>query len=61
MQTFKPATLLKRDSNAGAFLWNLQNFQEDLFYRTPVMAVSVAKTDQKKQKDRYSTNIFVEK
>ena len=25
---------LKRDSNAGAFLWNFQNFYEHLFWRT---------------------------
>ena len=27
----KPASLLKRDSGTGAFLLNLQNFQEHLF------------------------------
>ena len=26
--------VLKRDSNTGAFLWNLRNFQEHLFWRT---------------------------
>ena len=31
----KPATLLKKDSGTGVFLWILQNFQEHLFYRTP--------------------------
>ena len=30
------------------------------FYRMPAVATSVAKTDQKKQKDIYSMNIFVE-
>ena len=34
MQTLGPATLLKRNSNTGAFLWNLQNFWEYLFWRT---------------------------
>ena len=29
----RPATLLKRDSNTSIFLWNLQNFQEHLFWR----------------------------
>ena len=43
--------LLQRDSNTGIFLWNFQNLQEHLFYRTPLVAASVAKTDQKKQKD----------
>ena len=28
---FRPATYLKRDSNAGAFLRNLRNFLEHLF------------------------------
>ena len=26
LQVFRPATLLKRDSNTGVFLWNLWNF-----------------------------------
>ena len=26
LQAFRPATLLKRDSNTGVFLWNLRNF-----------------------------------
>ena len=30
-----PRFYLKRDSGAGVFLWNLRNFQEYLFYRTP--------------------------
>ena len=34
------ATLLKNDSNA-----------EQLFYRTPLVAASIAKTNQKKQED----------
>ena len=32
MQTWRPATVLTRDSNTGVFLWILQNFQELLFY-----------------------------
>ena len=33
----RSATLFKRDSNRGVFLWNLQNFLEHLFfYRTPL-------------------------
>ena len=35
-------------------------FLKCLFYRVTVVAAFVAKTDQKKQKDAYSTNIFVE-
>ena len=36
LQTFRPATLLKRNSNAVAFLWILRNFKEHLFHRTPL-------------------------
>ena len=36
-----PATLLKRGSDADVFLWNLQNFQEHLFYRTAPVDASV--------------------
>ena len=32
-QNFSPATLLKRDSNTGLFLWVLRNFKEHLFWR----------------------------
>ena len=31
-----PATLLKRDSNAGLLLWNLWNFKERLFWKISV-------------------------
>ena len=31
---FRPAALLKRDWNTDAFLWNLRNFKEHLFWRT---------------------------
>ena len=34
LQTFRPATLLKRDSNTGVFLEILQKFEERHFYRT---------------------------
>ena len=34
LQAFGSGTLLKRDSNTGVFLWNLQNFYERLFWRT---------------------------
>ena len=36
-----PATLLKRDSNTGVFLWILQHFKNSLFYRTLSVAASV--------------------
>ena len=43
-QTFRPATLLKRDSNTGSFLWNLWKFFRTsfniFFYRTHPVAAS---------------------
>ena len=41
LQTLSPATLLKRDSNIGVFLSNLQNLPEHLFYCSPLVAASV--------------------
>ena len=32
----RPATLFKRDSGTDVFLWILRNFQEHLFYITPL-------------------------
>ena len=32
LQPFRPALLLKRDSNTGVFLWNLRNFYNTFFY-----------------------------
>ena len=32
LQAFRPATLLKRDSNTVVFLWNLRNFSEHLHW-----------------------------
>ena len=32
----EPATLLKRDSSTGVFLWILRSFQEHLFHRAPL-------------------------
>ena len=37
LQAFRPANLLKRDSNTGTFVWNWQDFQELFCYRTPPM------------------------
>ena len=31
---------LKRDSGTGVFLWNLQNFWEHIFSRTPLVAAT---------------------
>ena len=36
--------MLKRDSNTDVFLLVFGNFQEQPFYRTPVVAASVDKT-----------------
>ena len=42
MQTFRPATLSKRDSITGVFLWILQNLKEQLFFsRTSPVAAFV--------------------
>ena len=40
MQTFRPAALLKRDSNTSVFLWILQNFQNTYFEKHLWMAAS---------------------
>ena len=40
LQPFRSATLLKKDSNIGVFLWMLLIFQVKLFYKTPPMAPS---------------------
>ena len=40
LQAFRHAFLLKRDFDIGAFLWNLQNLWEHLFYRTLPVAAS---------------------
>ena len=38
LQFLRPATIFKRDFNAGVFLWILRNFYEQLFYWTPPVA-----------------------
>ena len=43
LQTFRRATLIKRVFNKSAFLWNLQNFQQNFFYRTLPVAASESK------------------
>ena len=40
-------------------MWCLQE-HKDTLKRTPAVTASVARTDQKKRKDRYSATIFVE-
>ena len=50
------------DSNIVFFLWILRIFYQQLFCRTPLVAASVAKTDQKKQRDilrKYTLQIFL--
>ena len=42
-QSWRPATLLKRGCNTGAFLWNLQNFKKTFFYRTTPVAAPVCR------------------
>ena len=34
----KTCNFIKRDSNAGIFWWNLQNFKNTFFYGTPLVA-----------------------
>ena len=55
------ATLLKKDSNTGAFLQILQNFKEHLFHRTPPVAASVPKytiNGKKKTKKEKKGKVF---
>ena len=41
LHAFSPATLLKRDSNTGVFLWYCKIFKSSFFYRTPPVALFV--------------------
>ena len=55
------ATLLKKDSNTGAFLQILQNFKEHLFHGTPLVAASIPKTINitgKKRKKEKKRKVF---
>ena len=36
----RPETLLKRDPDTGVFLWILQSFKKQTFYRTPLVAAA---------------------
>ena len=41
LQALSPATLLKRDSNPGAFLRNCEIFKNSFLYRAPLVTASV--------------------
>ena len=40
LQSFRPATLLKRDCYTGVFLWIFKHFKNIFFYRTHLLATS---------------------
>ena len=40
LKAWRPATLLKRDSNTGVFLWSLRHFYNTFFYKTLPVAAS---------------------
>ena len=46
LKAWRSETLLKKDSNTGAFLWNLEIFKSNFFYRTPLVAASAKKQEQ---------------
>ena len=61
---FATETVVHRCSSKWPKTCNSIKKRLQLFYRTPLVTISVAKTDQKKQKDIqtiYSTSIFVER
>ena len=47
LETWRPATLSKRDSTTSVFLWILRNSYERLFYRKPQALASVEKKAKK--------------
>ena len=47
LETWRPATLSKRDSSTSVFLWILRNSYERLFYRKPQAVASVDKKTKK--------------
>ena len=55
-QAWRPANLLKRDSNTGVFLWILRSSLEQLFYRTPLLVASLI-VISKPHKTCYSWNL----
>ena len=40
LETWRPATLLKRASGRGVFLWILRNFYKQIFLQTPPLVAS---------------------
>ena len=47
LQTFRPTTLLKRDSSTGAFLWISHFFSENLFWKAPVNKLFITRKNNK--------------
>ena len=50
---------VKRHSNSGVFLWNLEKLQEHLFYRTPPVAASVKRDSNTCEICEILKNIFL--
>ena len=59
LQTFRPTTLLKRDSSTGAFLWTLHIFTENLFWKAPVNKLFI--TCENNKWDHSAVRIFKSK
>ena len=55
----KHATLLKRDSGTGVFLWILQNFYKHFFHRTPLDDCFCAVPFKKWKVKGLSTNLYI--
>ena len=58
------ASLLKRDSNTGVFLWNCDIFKNSFFYRTPSVDAYVVKEFivlVKFQSEEVATKVFYKK
>ena len=49
----RPATLLRRNSSTGVFLWILQNFKNTFSHRTPLLAASVTAKSKRKPLNLY--------
>ena len=61
LQGFSSATLSKRDSNTGVFLWLLRNFKEHLFEEHLRTAASVYSNDLFKYKNCVIKNMLPER
>ena len=58
VQAFGPATLLKRNSNTGIFLWNLLKFQNNYFEEHLRTTSSVATNNNDRRQSTFkSTNV----